>query len=159
VAVHPGKYTVFNEDGTPFLWGKESVTASVTIFQRVSITIGDNMEPVLTKHLPDFIKTLTEFDAFTLMICRSALMLHTTALMVKLHKFQEAHAQIMDAKSVDFGAMLMGTLPVWRWIEKRQEYAQYQETCENLMRETMDKLQELAPEMLTQSFTIIFTEG
>lgn len=159
MAINAGKYNVFNEDGTLFKWGDQSVHVSVTINHRVQFFIGDNAEPITEKNIPKRIHTLNDFDKFTRGIFQASLVMYATRLVIKLHKFQEVYQQIIDQKSVILGQMMLGALPVWRWIERMQELNQFQETCETLMMEYMGELHSLAPNMLTDQFTIIFTEG
>lgn len=159
MGINPGTYNVFNEDGTLFKWGEESARVEVTTSHRVRFYVGDNEEPIKERHLPGHIRTLTQFDQYILNVFTAAMVLYATQLVVKLHKFQDAYEQIIAQKKYNHVAMMMGLLPTWRWIELFKELSTYQDTCEDLMKEHMDKLQSLAPGMLTSTFTIIFTES
>lgn len=157
MAINQGRYNVFNEDGSMFKWGSERMTATVTPKNRVQFFIGDNMEPVIEKHIPSRIRTVNEFDDFTLGVCSQAKVRYVALLVEKLHRYQEAYGLIMEAKSLCQEDMVNGIIPVWRWIERLQEMNEYQETCETLLMETMGTLYDLAPESITSSVTFIFT--
>jgi ASC-1-like (ASCH) protein len=159
VGINPGRYNVFNEDGTLFKWGSESVSATVTMKNRVQIFIGDNMEPTTEKHIPARIHTVNDFDTFTLSVCRTALVKYAALLTEKLRHFQEAYQIIQEIKASDQAAMNSGFMPVWRWIEKFQEVNELQETCEDLLMDTLSKLYEVAPSMFATEFIIVFTES
>jgi ASC-1-like (ASCH) protein len=159
VGINPGRYNVFNEDGSLFKWGKESVSATVTMKNRVQIFIGDNMEPATEKHIPARIHTVNDFDAFTLSVCRTALVKYVALLTEKLRMYQEAYQLIIQQKNQDFSAMVLKLIPAWRWIEKTQELNELQEICENLLMDTMGNLYNIAPNTFTSEFIIVFTEA
>lgn len=158
MGINPGRYNVFNEDGSLFKWGKESVSATVTMKNRVQIFIGENKELASEKHIPAHIKTVNDFDKFTLSVCRTALVKYAALLKEKLRHFQEAYRRILETKSSDQYAMMLGMIPVWRWIEKVQEANELQETCQELILDTMSKLYDVAPDTFATEFIIIFTE-
>jgi len=159
VGINPGRYNVFNEDGTMFKWGTERVSATVTMKNRVQIHIGDNMTPHTERHIPNRISTVNDFDAFTLSICRTELVKYVALLTEKLRHFQEAYRLILEAKKANQAAMFSGIIPAWRWVERVQETNELQETCQELLMDTMGKLYELSPNMFDTEFVIVFTEG
>jgi hypothetical protein len=159
VGINPGTYNVFNEDGTLFKWGEETTRVEVTTSNRVRFYVGDNEDPIAERHLPTRIRTLTAFDEYIVDVFSAAMILYATRMIIKLHKFQEAYEQIIAQKKEEHAAMLVGLLPTWRWIERYKELSTYQETCEDLMKDLMEKLQKLSPAMLSSTFTIIFTES
>lgn len=157
MTINQGRYNVFNEDGTMFKWGKEKMTATVTPKNRVQFFIGDNMEPVIEKHIPSRISTVDEFDQFTRAVCGTARVKYAVLLVEKLRMYQEAYAIILAQKETDQAAMTAGLIPVWRWIEKLHELNELQEVAQNLIMDTMGTLYDIAPEKLVESVTFIFT--
>lgn len=154
--INPGAYNVFQPDGTLLKWGAESVYVKVTTYNRACFFVGDNTECLIEKYIPKTITRHDQFDAFTRMVFESAIMLHATHLVLKLHKYQDAYRQICDQKAKNLGLMKMDLMPTWRWIEEVERLNEYLETCEDLMKETMEELRVLAPDMLSSTFTIIF---
>lgn len=159
MAINQGRYNVFKEDGTLFMWGKEKVSATVTPNNRVQIFIGDNMEPVVEKHIPARIQNVPDFDKFTLSVCEYALVQYVTLLVEKLHQYQEAYRLILLQKTNDHVALSLNLMPAWRWIEKVLELNEYQDICEKLLMDTMGTLNELAPEQFFGSVTFIYTRN
>jgi hypothetical protein len=157
VGIHPGRYNVFNEDGSLFKWGGESVHASLTIKNRVQFFIGDNEEPETECYLPKSVKCMNDFDSFTLGVFSGALVIHVAQYAAKLAQLQDAHREVIARRRTDNDKMISGSMPVWRWIERHREFKEYQEVCESLMKETHQKLVELAPSTITGIF--IFSES
>jgi hypothetical protein len=156
VGIHPGRYNVFNEDGSLFKWGKESVHASLTMKNRVQFFIGDNEEPEAEHHLPRSVQTMNDFDKYTHTIFQGALIRYVAHLGAKLAQYQNAYREIIDQKAANQSAMILGGLPVWRWIEKTKELNDLQEIAQELGMETHAKLVELAPKSIEHVF--IFTQ-
>lgn len=158
MVINQGRYNVFNEDGTMFKWGKEKVSATVTPKNRVQFFIGDNMEPMIERHMPARIRSVNDFDKFTLSVFQTALVKYVALLVEKLHKYQEAYRLILEQKHQNTSALIAGTAPDWRCLERIQELNEFQDVAQTLILDTMGTLYEIAPESLSTHVMFIFTE-